>query len=77
MTEVDGAGQLWFEVAMNDGFNGGATATTLIAAHGDAPQLAYHFTEEDARERVLDASPRREEIVLKPSGDPEYNPCFW
>ena len=26
---------------------------------------------------VLDASPEAtREIVLKPSGDPEYNPCF-
>ena len=77
VTEVDGAGQLWFEVAMNDGFNGGATATTLIAAHGDAPQLAYHFTKKTHASVVLDAAPAAtKEIVLKPSGDPEYNPCF-
>ena len=64
-------------VAMNDGFNGGATATTLIAAHGDAPQLAYHFTKKTHASVVLDAAPAAtKEIVLKPSGDPEYNPCF-
>ena len=56
---------------------GQATATTLIAAHGDAPQLAYHFTKKTHASVVLDASPEAtKEIVLKPSGDPEYNPCF-